>query len=78
VLVKFTDTRGGTEVGVKLDPQATDTTGADFANAAGTAKLAGTLTLDYVDVRCVADIDLQTLGGKGHLEPIPQPDVAQS
>jgi hypothetical protein len=28
------------------------------------------LTLDYVKVRCFADIDLQTLDGQGHLEKV--------
>lgn len=68
VLVKFTDTRGGTEIGIKLDPQATQIADADFANATGRVKLVGTLSLDYVDVRCLAEIDLATLAGKGHLE----------
>jgi hypothetical protein len=27
----------------------------------------GTLTLNYVKVRCVADIELETLNGTGHL-----------
>ena len=68
VLVKFTDTRGGTELGVRLDEAATDLSGADFAQATGAVHLAGTLTLNYVKVRCVADVDLATLEGRGHLE----------
>lgn len=28
----------------------------------------GDLSLDYTKVRCVADIDLKTLAGQGHLE----------
>jgi len=32
--------------------------------------LEGKLTLDYVRVRCIADIDLKTLEGKGRLEKI--------
>jgi hypothetical protein len=70
VLVKFTGTRGGTELGVRLDPQATELGGADFTKPAGTVKLVGTLNLDYVDVRCVAEIDLASLGGRGRLEPV--------
>jgi len=68
VLIKFTDTRGGTELGVRLDDTLTDLSGADFDQATGTVHLAGNLTLNYVKVRCVADVDLATLEGKGHLE----------
>lgn len=68
VLITFTDTRGGTELGVRLDDALTDLSGADFDKATGTVHLAGNLTLNYVEVRCVADIDLATLEGKGHLE----------
>ncbi len=68
VLVTFTDTRGGTELGVRLDEGLTDLSGADFEQGAGTVHLAGNLVLNYVKVRCVADIDLATLAGQGHLE----------
>ncbi|RMF28684.1 MAG: MbtH domain protein [Chloroflexi bacterium] len=70
VFVKFTDTKGGTELGVRLDPEATDLSKADFDNGTGTVHLVGNLTLDYVKVRCIADINLETLSGKGHLEPV--------
>jgi hypothetical protein len=68
VLVKFTDTRGGTELGLRLDEAATDLSAADFEASKGSVHLVGNLTLNYVKVRCVADIDLATLEGKGHLE----------
>jgi hypothetical protein len=68
VLVTFTDTRGGTELGVRLDQTHTDLSGADFEQGTGTVHLAGDLTLNYVKVRCVADVDIATLKGKGHLE----------
>jgi hypothetical protein len=68
VLVTFTDTRGGTELGVRLDDALTDLSGADFEQGVGSVHLAGNLTLNYVKVRCVADVDLATLQGKGHLE----------
>lgn len=72
VLVKFTDTHGGTELGVRLDPAMTDCTQADFAQTRGTARLAGTLTLNYIKVRAVAAVDLTTLAGTGHLEILEQ------
>jgi hypothetical protein len=65
--VKFTDTRGGTDLGVRVDKAATDVSQADFENGSGTVHVEGTLTLNYVKVRCVADIDLATLNGTGHL-----------
>jgi hypothetical protein len=67
VFIKFTGTRGGTDLGVRVDKQATDLSQADFAQAKGVAHVEGTLTLNYVKVRCVADIDLATLNGNGHL-----------
>jgi uncharacterized protein YbdZ (MbtH family) len=70
VHIKFVHTRGGTELGVRLDPQATDLRQADFAHQSGTAHLVGGLTLNYVKVRCIADIDLATLTGQGRLEPV--------
>lgn len=66
--VKFTDTQGGTELGVRLDRDACDFSKANFEKATGTVHLVGGLTLDYVRVRCVGDIELETLAGKGHLE----------
>lgn len=68
VHIRFPETRGGTELGVRLDRDACDLSHADFANGTGTARLAGTLTLDFVKVRCVAEVDLPTLAGRGHLE----------
>src|SRR5262245_37351834 len=67
VHVKFTNTRGGTELGVRLDPNACDFSQADFENGAGAVHVEGGLTLDYVKVRCVADIELSTLKGTGRL-----------
>ena len=68
VLIKFTETKGGTELGVRLDEAITDLSSADFEQAAGSIHLAGNLTLNFVKVRCVADIDIATFEGKGHLE----------
>jgi uncharacterized protein YbdZ (MbtH family) len=68
VHIKFTATRGGMELGVRLDTAACDFSQAEFENQTGTTHLEGGLTLDYVKVRCIADIDLTTLAGQGHLE----------
>ncbi len=67
VFIKFTGTRGETALGVKVDMSTTDLSQAHFAQRTGNAHVEGTLTLNYVKVRCVADIDLATLDGTGHL-----------
>lgn len=67
VFIKFTDTRGGTDLGVRVDKSATDLHQAYFEQRTGSVHVEGTLTLNYVKVRCVADIDLETLSGTGHL-----------
>lgn len=67
VFIKFTGTRGGTDLGVRVDHSATDLSRANFDQGSGNAHIEGTLTLNYVKVRCVADIDLSTLQGTGHL-----------
>src|SRR5215217_5854404 len=68
--IKFTDTAGGTELGVRLDPGGVDLSRADFDNGSGMVHLEGGLTLNYVKVRCVADLNLETLTGTGHLVPV--------
>jgi hypothetical protein len=68
VLVKFTQTQGGTELGVPLDESRSDLSQANFETESGTVRVCGELTLDYVPVRVVADIELPSLQGSGHLE----------
>lgn len=72
VRVKFTDTATGTELGMRLDREATRLDGADFVHGTGTVHLVGTLTLDFVPVQCVADIELPALSGIGYLRRITQ------
>jgi uncharacterized protein YbdZ (MbtH family) len=67
VHIKFTETKGGTELGFHLDRSASDLNAADFENGKGTVRVEGNLELDYVKVKCVAQIDLSTLEGRGHL-----------
>jgi hypothetical protein len=67
VHVKFTETRGGTELGVTLDNDKCDYSAADFDAGTGKVHLHGHLTLNFVPVKCVADIELGTLQGAGHL-----------
>jgi len=76
VLVKFTETRGGTELGVPLDKTRSDISQANFETETGTVKVAGELTLDYVPVRVVAEIELPSMKGRGHLEILGEEKVA--
>jgi hypothetical protein len=68
VHVKFVNTRGGTELGVRLDREASDLAGVDFAAGRGTIRLVGTLTLDFVPVRFEGVLALETLQGTGSLK----------
>jgi hypothetical protein len=68
VHVKFTNTRGGTELGVRVDDRLTSLEDTDFVNPQGTVHLVGTLSLNGIEARCIAEIDLTTLSGIGHLE----------
>ena len=70
VHIKFTSTRGGTELGFRLDRNSSNFNGADFESGQGTAHVEGYLTLDYAKVKCVADIDLSTLAGQGRLSRV--------
>jgi Core binding factor beta subunit len=76
VHIKFTETRGGTELGVKLDHDASDLSAADFDQGRGTLHVEGTIVLNDDPVRCIADIDLATLKGTGHLVLVDESAVA--
>jgi hypothetical protein len=65
---KFTQTRGGTELGIRLDPERSDLSGADWENGTGSLKIVGELVLDYVRVRFHGTVHLESLDGTGHLE----------
>ncbi|HEY2580017.1 MAG TPA: hypothetical protein VGI74_27205 [Streptosporangiaceae bacterium] len=70
VSIEFTGTRGGTDLNIKVDHDATDLSGADFEHGSGTVHVEGTVTLNGDPVRCVADLDLATLKGTGRLVPV--------
>lgn len=71
VLIKFTETRGVTELGFPLDREATDLSGVDFDEGTGIVHVEGNLVLNGDPVRCIADIDLATLKGTGRLRLAP-------
>jgi hypothetical protein len=60
----------GTELGVQLYRTDCNFVKADFEKAEGNVHLEGGLILNYDKVRCVADIDLSTCEGTGHLVPV--------
>jgi len=68
VYIKFTETRGGTELGIRLDPERSDTSGANYDAGTGRIHVVGDLVLDYVPVRFHGDIDLASMAGTGRLE----------
>ncbi|GAA0493398.1 hypothetical protein GCM10009544_62260 [Streptomyces stramineus] len=70
VFLRFTDTRGGTELGVRLDPAATSLDGGDLTAGTGHIEVAGVLSLDFEEVRCRARVDLADLTGRGGLERV--------
>jgi hypothetical protein len=76
VFVKFTETRGGTDLGVRLDRAASDLSAADFDRGEGRLHIEGTLILNDDPVRCIADIDLATLNGTGQLVVVDRSEVA--
>lgn len=75
VFIKFTETRGGTDLGIRVDRPACDDSAADFGNGSGTVHIEGTVTLNHDPVRCIARIDLATLKGSGHLVLVEEPEV---
>ncbi len=73
--VKFTDTNPGTELGVRLNKYDCNFDGANFEEGTGSIHVVGDLSLDFTPVRCVADINLDTLAGHGHIEKA-EPEAA--
>lgn len=70
VFVTFTQTNGGTELGINVDSNLTKIENADFDKGAGIIQVVGTCTLNYQKVRCIAEVDLSTKKGTGYLEPL--------
>ncbi|GAB4185326.1 MAG: hypothetical protein Tsb002_08970 [Wenzhouxiangellaceae bacterium] len=66
VLVRFTETQGGTELGFEIDG---DKSELDAESNGGHLRLVGPLVLDYVPVTCDVSIDVASLSGQGQLKP---------
>lgn len=68
ILIKFTDTRGGTELGFDLDRDKSKLDQVDSQDVPqGSAVLAGRLVLNYHPIEVSATIDLETLKGTGRV-----------
>lgn len=68
VFVKFIETRGGTELGINLVKEECNFNDGDFKAGRGNLHVVGTCELNYCKVKCVADVELSTRMGQGHLE----------
>jgi uncharacterized protein YbdZ (MbtH family) len=68
VMVRFPETRGGTELGIRFDPASLKLAGGELEAGTGQLAFRGELTLDGTRVRVHADIDVARLSGRGWLE----------
>ena len=68
IYIKFTQTKGGTELGINVDYKLTCLKDANFELGKGHFQIVGICELDFQRVRCVADINLATRHGIGYLE----------
>ena len=68
--IKFTQTKGGTELGINVDLSSTNIKDVDFTKGDGLLHIEGITNLNYNPVRCVADIDLASRKGLGFLQII--------
>lgn len=68
--VKFTQTRGGTELGINVDLNSTNVKKIDFSTGKRVLHIEGTTNLSYNQVRCIADIDLEKRKGEGYLQVV--------
>lgn len=75
VHLKIMVSRGSTELGFHLDRKLTDLGSADLERGVGRVRLVGNLT---PEIRCVAEIDLSSMKGRGHLEVLEEPVRGES
>jgi hypothetical protein len=57
VFVKFLETQGETELGINIDNSLSVLNKADFDSGNGMLTLVGTCELDFIKVRCIAEIN---------------------
>ena len=67
--IKFTQTKGGTELGVEIDLKNTNIKELDM-DIKSLFHIEGITNINYNSVRCIADIDFETRKGEGYLQVI--------
>lgn len=73
--IKFTQTRGSTELGINVDLKHTNIKDLDFTKGEGLLHIEGTTNLNYNAVRLIADIDLASKIGQGYLEVLSEEPI---
>ena len=73
--IKFTQTRGGTELGINVDLNSTNVKDLDFTKGEGLLHIEGITNLNYNAVRLIADIDLASRKGEGYLEVVSEEPI---
>jgi len=73
--IKFTQTKGGTELGINVDLKSTNVKDLDFTKGEGLLHIEGTTNLNYNAVRLIADIDLVSRKGEGYLEVVSEEPI---
>jgi uncharacterized protein YbdZ (MbtH family) len=68
IMVRFPETRGGTELGIRFDPKTLELAGCDLEARQGMLALQGRLTLDGTRVCVHATINVADMAGRGWLE----------
>lgn len=68
--IKFTQTNGGTELGINIDSNNTNVKELDFNKKGMILHIEGTTRLNYNTVRCIAEINLTSRKGEGYLQGI--------
>jgi len=76
--IKFTQTRGGTELGINVDSNSTNVKDLDFTKGKGLLHIEGTTNLNYNAIRLIADIDLASRKGEGYLQVIYEEPITSS
>ena len=73
--IKFTKTRGGTELGISVDLNSTNVKDLDFTKGEGLLHIEGTTNLNCNAVKLIADIDLASRKGEGYLEVVSEEPI---
>ena len=76
--IKFTQTKGGTELGINVDLNSTNMQDLDFTQGEGLLHIEGTTNLNYNAVKLIANIDLASRKGEGYLQIISEEPIVSS